>query len=52
MGRTALLPFRLAGTLAAVAAWVLVVPFVELARVGWLRAGGRRPECVLDLRPE
>lgn len=52
MRRAFLLPFRFAAALAAVAAWVTVVPLFEVARAGWLRLTGRRPEPVLDLRPE
>jgi hypothetical protein len=47
--RLALLPLRIAGSLAAVAAWIVVVPLLEAARTLHLRALGHRPEPVLDL---
>ncbi len=49
MLRLALLPLRIVGSLAAVAAWIVVVPLLEIARVLHLRALGHRPEPVLDL---
>lgn len=49
MLRLALLPVRVVGSLLAIAAWIVVVPLLEGARLLRLRALGHRAEPALEL---